>query len=603
MQHRRFQFWFTILGLVLGGSFSFSAEKPSVLFLNVDDWNDWNEVLKGHSQAITPNIKRLAERGIVFSNAISASPSCFPSRTSLFTGIHPAKSGCIVNDNGMHPWRFYLPDEVTLPKHVSTHGWKSVGIAKNFHGGDKPEFDEYIQISKNVPVIKGSGIKLNSSGVWGVANIPTEKMPDYMAVSKGIQQIKKEKGPIFLSLGIYRPHVPWVVPQKYFDLYPLESLETSKYIDDDLKDLPERFKLLAHFESKFGKGYHQNLVKHGYDRDFIRAYLASVTFADEQLGRILDAWDESDHSKNGYIVFWSDHGYMLGEKEAWSKMKPWYDASRCNLIFSGPGIERGKVVDKAVSLLDIYPTLLNLINLPSPKQELEGNSLWPLLQNPTMKWDRPVVMSSEADGVRYDSVLSNNFRLTQLITGERELYDHKNDPNEFHNLADSPDYSSVIAELSNYLTFDYAEMGKGDWVEVESLPAQTSSDFKKRGNCHYPKLKLDASGGKVLGVDLRAGVDSYLDLVIEIKESGVYQFDITMESTGLCDVLFDHVVNDSAQADFNYPMVKLGQFEGKLKTKALNQVEINKPGLKILRFVSKTKKQALQIDALQVKKI
>ena len=270
----------------------------------------------------------------MFSNAICASPTCFPSRTALFSGIHPARSGNIVNDNGIHPWRFYVPDAVTLPKHLSAQGWESVGIAKNFHNRDESEFDTYISLGRRVPEIKGSGINLNSSGIWGVAAVPTEEMPDYIAASHGIEQIQTIDEPLFLSLGIYRPHVPWVVPQEYFDLYPLEELQFSERRADDLDDLPERFKLLAHFESKFGKGYNGMLAEKGYDKQFARAYLACVTFADEQVGRILDAWDASTHSNNGYIVLWSDHGYMLGEKEAWSKMKPWYDSARCNLIIA-----------------------------------------------------------------------------------------------------------------------------------------------------------------------------------------------------------------------------------------------------------------------------
>ena len=171
-----------------------SAERPSVLFINVDDWNDWNEVLQGHSQAITPNLKRLAERGVVFSNAICASPTCLPSRSALFCGIHPARSGNIVNDNGIHPWRFYAPDAVTLPKHLSGNGWKSIGIGKNFHGGDAPEFDEYIRRGKRPMQKPGSGINLNPSGRWAVAAVRTTQMPDYVAASHGIEKINTTDG-------------------------------------------------------------------------------------------------------------------------------------------------------------------------------------------------------------------------------------------------------------------------------------------------------------------------------------------------------------------------------------------------------------------------
>ncbi len=147
------------------------AEKPSVLFINVDDWNDWNEVLQGHPQAITPNIKRLAERGVTFSNAICASPSCVPSRPALFTSIAPSRSGNISIDSGKHPWRFYVPGAVTIPKLFSQNGWKSIGIAKNFHRGDEPEFDTYIPPFKTPKRLKGVGLKLNSSAIWDVADM------------------------------------------------------------------------------------------------------------------------------------------------------------------------------------------------------------------------------------------------------------------------------------------------------------------------------------------------------------------------------------------------------------------------------------------------
>ena len=241
------------------------AKRPSVLFLNIDDWNDWNEVLKGHPQAITPNIKRLAERGVVFSNAICSSPTCFPSRSAIFTGIHPARSGNIVNDNSIHPWRFYAQKAITLPKHLSSHGWQSVGIGKNFHNRDRGEFDEYISRNKSPRQKPGSGINLNPSGRWGVASVPTAQMPDYIAVSHGIEKLTTVNAPLFLSLGIYRPHVPWVVPQEYFDLYPLDGVQFPERRADDLDDLPERFKLLAHLEAKFGKGYNQKLAEKGYD--------------------------------------------------------------------------------------------------------------------------------------------------------------------------------------------------------------------------------------------------------------------------------------------------------------------------------------------------
>lgn len=599
--------WLIVFAVVANVSLSQAsdADRPSVLFLNIDDWNDWNEVLEGHPQAITPNLKRLAERGVTFSHAICSSPTCFPSRSAIFTGIHPARSGNIVNDNGIHPWRFYAGGAVTLPKHLSTHGWSSIGIGKNFHKGDRDEFDDYIGRSKEIPAIKGSGIKLNASGVWGVSSVPTEEMPDTIAVSQGIAKLSTIDDPLFLSLGIYRPHVPWVVPQEYFDLYPLDEVQLPKHRTDDLDDLPERFHLLAHLEAKFGKGYHQMLEEKGFDKQFVRAYLACVTFADEQVGRILDAWDASPHANNGYIVLWSDHGYNLGEKEAWSKMKPWYDSARCNLIIAGPGIPEGITCDKAVSLQDLYPTLVELLRLTPPSPSLDGNSLVALLNDPQSEWDHPVVMSSETDGIRYDVVLDNDYRMTRLITGETELYKLTSDPHEFDNLATNPEYTSVIERLSKYLTFRYPGIPEDGWIEAEDTPRQTSSDFKLRGNCHFPQTLPSASGGQVIGANLHAGKGSYLEFVVDIETAGTYSLGATLSVGASCIVLVDDVVDDAAQADSGYAMQTVSTVEptGELKDITFGSVPFDQPGLKLIRLMSNVRKQQLKIDRLRIRKL
>ena len=254
------------LSLFLASSFWLGAkakdtERPSVLLINVDDWNDWNSVLKGHSQAITPNIERFAKKGVTFSNAICASPSCVPSRPALFTGIAPSRSGNISNDSGKRPWRFYAGSEtITIPKLFSQNGWTSIGIAKNFHRGDGPEFDTYIPPFKTPKKLKKVGIKLNSSAIWDIADMPVSEMGDYKAASAAIKTIQSQKDPLLLSVGIYRPHVPWIVPQAYFDMYPPETLKLSERRVEDLDDLPERLKLVAGLEAKFGKGYHEKLV-------------------------------------------------------------------------------------------------------------------------------------------------------------------------------------------------------------------------------------------------------------------------------------------------------------------------------------------------------
>ena len=583
-----------------------ATERPSVLFLNIDDWNDWNSVLDGHPQAITPNLERFAERSVTFTRAICSSPVCFPSRTSLFSGLHPSRTGAKSNPNGGRSWRSYVADAITLPKHLSAQGWTTVGIGKNFHNKDEAEFDQYTRRNGEPEPIRKTFRNLNPSGRWGVASVPTTEMPDYLSVSQGIQVLEASPGNLFLSLGIYRPHVPWVVPQEYFDRHPLENLVMPEHVEDDLGDLPERFKSMAHNPAKFGPGYHDKLETTGYDREKVQAYLACVSFADDQVGRILDAWYASPHAENGYVVLWSDHGYQLSEKEGWSKMKPWYDSSRVNLMIAGPGLAQGMFCDKAVSLLDLYPTLIDLLDLPAPTQSLDGHSLLPLLKNPQADWDKPVLLSSEADGIRYDVVLSNDYRMTRFATGETELYQLERDPHEFINLAGKPEYTEVVAELSQHLSLHHPAADEDGWMEAEELPRQTSSDFGQRGNFHYPKDQADASGGVVVCADLRTGVGSYIEFVVRIEEAGEYDLSIAVSAEGAFALSTAAVVDDALQADAGYPMkalVKLSQTRGGMpESVSAGTIRFDQTGLHLLRFSSEVRKQLLRIDRIQLRK-
>ena len=359
------------------------------------------------------------------------------------------------------------------------------------------------------------------------------------------------------------------------------------------------------FEAKFGKRYHKKLVTKGYDRQFVRAYLASISFADEQVGRILDAWYASPHAKTGYVVLWSDHGYMLGEKGAWSKIKPWYDSSRCNFIIAGSGLPRGSVCNKSVSLLDLYPTLIELIGLPKPPQKLNGISLVPLLKNPNADWNRPVRMTSQMDGVFFESILDNDFRMTRLATGETELYKLTNDPHEFKNLASNPEYNPIIKKLEKHLSFGYPEIPADDWVEAESIPAQTSADFRKRENTHYPRSDKDASGGKVICANFQKGPGSYIEFILDVPQAGTYQVGATIAGNGNYSVKVDDVKNDAAQANARYPMKMIGSFEAppSYAYAKFGVAEFDKPGLKILRINSTIPKQKLSLDRVHIIKV
>jgi hypothetical protein len=384
-------------------------------------------------------------------------------------------------------------------------------------------------------------------------------------------------------------------------MYPPETLKLSERRVEDLDDLPERLKLVAGLEAKFGKGYHEKLVRKGYDKQFVRAYLASVTFADEQVGRILDAWYASSYAETGYVVLWSDHGYMLGEKSAWSKIKPWYDSSHSNFMVAGPGLPEGAVCGKAVSLLDLYPTLIELLNLPKPPQTLDGNSLVSLLKDPDAEWDRPVRMTSQMDGVFFESILSNDFRMTRLATGETELYKLANDPHEFTNLAGDPKYAEVIEELEKHLSFSYPEIPADGWMEAEEIPAQTSADYQLRGNCHYTLADMEASGERLVCALLYAGAGSYIEFIIDLPTTGTYQLEGTIAMNGTCSVFVDDVKNDAAQADAGYPMKRICTLKPskKLTDVSIGEIHFDQPGLKIIRFVTE-KKQEVKFDRLRL---
>ena len=591
-------------------SFAFAQSppgRPSVLFLNIDDLNDWNEVLGGHPQAITPNLQRLAKRSMTFKRAICSSPVCFPSRTSVFTGIHPVKSGAISNFNWGKPWRFYVKDAVTIPKHFESQGYVTAGFGKNFHDRNKPEFQFYKGRPKEPKIVKGSGYFKGPLG-WAIADVPYEEMPDHVVVTSAIEFLVSQRNPLFLSVGIYRPHVPWKLPKECFGKYPMDQFEGPRTTPNDLADLAPRLKKLAFNEAKFGVGFHAKLVDDGQDKAWARAYLASVTFADEQLGRLLDAWEASPQSQNGYIVLWSDHGFVLGEKKGWGKFKPWYDSIHSNLMISGPGVGPGKVCDKAVSLLDIYPTLVELLGLPKPaKQKLDGNSLVKLLTNPESDWQKPVTMSHEEDGIRYDVVLDNQYRMTQTITGECELYDLDADPNEWSNLVNDPDYDSVVERLSRHLTFSYPELPSDGWIEAEDLPLQTSADFQKRGNYHYRLVSQAAENETLVVCQLVKGKGSYADFILDVSQPGQYLVGAKVQQLDQnidVDVLVDNVVSDGKQSDADWPMNKLERSiklpksnEWNVREQVYGSVTFEKPGLKVIRFMNAADKSIqLRVD-------
>jgi len=429
-------------------------KKPNVLFIAVDDLNDWIGCLGGHPDVKTPNIDRLAKRGVLFSNAHCAAPACNPSRAALMTGIRPWTSGVYHNSNS---WRRspVLKNAVTLPQHFMAHGYRAMGSGKIYHGAfpDPASWDEYwpsqTQNRPPDPEPKGrplNGIPGTSHFDWGPLDADKTEMGDWKVTDWVIDQLnKKHDKPFFLACGFFRPHLPWYVPKEYFDLYPLDEIKLPTIKEDDLDDVPPIGRKMS------GGKDHNNVIKYNQWRKAVQAYLASISFADECVGRVLDALDKSTYADNTVVVFWADHGWHLGEKLHWRKFALWEEATHNPLMFVVPGLTKaGGRCTRPVNLIDIYPTLVDVCGL-TPKAELEGISLKPLLENPQAKWDRP---SLTTYGRGNHSVRSERWRYIRYSDGTEELY-------EWTNLASDPRYARVKKDLARWLPkTDVPEIGR-----------------------------------------------------------------------------------------------------------------------------------------------
>ncbi|MDA7527368.1 sulfatase [Planctomicrobium sp.] len=425
---------------------SFAAEKMNVLFIAVDDLNDWISPLGGYEGIKTPNLERLAQRGVTFTKAYCAAPACNPSRAALMTGIRPWNSGVYLNPQ---PWRPAMPDAVLLPKHLSQHGYHSVGAGKIMHGSyDEPEsWDHYLKKGGDPkPTKKVASDPHSRAGsiIWGVLDVEDEAMNDYKTATYAIDYINdSHEKPFFLACGIYRPHMPWQVPRKYYDMYPLESINRPYVPDGDLKDIPA-----AGVKMAKPKGDHAKILATDNWEYAVQAYLASITFADAQIGRVLDALEASEFKDNTIVVLWGDHGWHLGEKEHWRKFALWEEATRVPFFMSVPGMTKaGTTCEATVDLMSVYPTLCELCAVPQPEQ-VDGVSIAPLLKDPKAKWKQPAITTH---GRKNHAVRSDQYRYIQYEDGSEELYDHEVDPGEFNNLAGEASMKSTLEEHKKWL--------------------------------------------------------------------------------------------------------------------------------------------------------
>jgi arylsulfatase A-like enzyme len=470
-----------------------SAEKPNVLFIAVDDLNDWIGCLGGHPQTKTPNLDRLAASGVLFTNAYCPAPSCNPSRTAIFSGRPPHRSGLYQN---MQKLRDVMPEEELIPRHFSRHGYWSAGSGKMLHYVIDPvSWDDYYPAkekddpfpptfhpAKRPVSLPVGGPWQYSETDWTALDVSDETFGGDWLVTKwiGEQLQRTHDKPFFLACGIYRPHEPWFVPKKYFEPFPLESIQPGPgYKPGDLDDIPPAGQKIAR------NRYFPHIQKHGQWKQGIQAYLASIHFADAMLGRVLDALDKSPHRDNTIVVLWSDHGWHLGEKEHWQKFTGWRIGSRVPLMIRVPagapglpaGTRPGGVCQSPVNLVDLYRTLTDLCALPG-KPGISPNSLVPLLRDPAAPWPHPAI--THLDHPENLAISTRRWRYIHYKGGEEELYDIETDPHEWTNLAGDPAHAARLIEMRAMKPKDIAPIHEVQ-PGINSFAAELEMDLGKQG--------------------------------------------------------------------------------------------------------------------------
>lgn len=454
--------------------------RPNVLFISVDDLNDWIGCLGGHPHAKTPNFDRLAASGVLFTNAHCPAPACNPCRTAIMTGIAPNVSGMYENGQKM---REVLPDAELLPKYFSRHGYWSSGSGKILHYFiDAPSWDDYFPAKESENPFPRTlypdkrPVNLPRGGPWqyvetdwGGLDATDEEFGGDWLVSKyvGEQLSRKHNKPFFLACGLYRPHEPWFVPQKYFDQFPLDEIQLAPgYREDDLDDLPPAGK------KRGPNRYFAHIREQGQWKQGIQGYLASIAFADAMLGRVLDALENGPNADNTIVVLWSDHGWHLGEKQHWQKYTAWRACTRVPLMVRVPngtpgltnGTTAGTTCSKPVNLLSLFPTLTELAGLPH-KPDNDGPSLVPLLKDSNADWKHTSV-TYLGDAGSY-GLSTEAWRYIHYSNGDEELYDSAADRYEWTNLAARPEHFARLNELREIAPKKFAaKMAPKD----ESLP-------------------------------------------------------------------------------------------------------------------------------------
>ncbi len=471
-----------LLGPTASAPAALSA-KPNILLIIADDLNNWPGPTGGNLQAKTPNLDKLASHGTTFVNAQCAAPLCNPSRTAFLSGMRPSTTGIY---NNHQVWMPHIGRGLCINDYLRKFGYVSLGAGKIYHYRNyrAEDWDEVVFFTDDTlpmhPATRSPGPFGYRMFTEGPPQNPFEEqraesaLVDARSVSWCIERLPQQTKPFFMACGLHRPHTPWDVPKKYFDLYPLDSIKLPTVLTNDLDDVPPAGVAMAK-----PNGVHATILRLGLWPDRVRAYLAAISYADAQIGRLLDALDKSPQHDNTIVVFVGDNGWHLGQKQHWAKTTLWNEAARVPLIWVVPGLTKpGTKCKQAVDLMSLYPTLCELAGVPVPKHA-EGVSIKPLLANPTAQWTRPALSTMFRGN---HTLCTAEWRYIRYADGSEELYKEGSDPYEWTNVAAKPEFAEVKAKLAAYLPTNNAPP-----VPEQNPPARKQKRKKgRRANATPP---------------------------------------------------------------------------------------------------------------------
>jgi len=444
-----------------------AAEKPNVIFIAVDDLNDW-EGFMGNNQIITPNMDALASQGVFFKSAHCQYAVCGPSRASVLSGMYYHSLGFGIESSLQQKDKAVYEavkekGSLLIYEYFAKYGYKTMAAGKLLHH-HVPEGTVDVSHGRGSWDFNydenGNKKRLNwfgSKGLldWGPISKEEHEMSDYKAAEWAVDLLSQEHDkPFFLMTGFLRPHTPLYIQQKYLDLYPLDQIKLPPYKSDDYNDIPKAAESLWNSYPSTSWA-----IENKQWRKMLQAYMGCITFTDTQIGKILDALENSPYKDNTIVVLWSDHGFHMGEKDRFQKHTAWDRSTKVPMIIMDPRRTReqgtSNSVEANVELIDIYPTLLELCGLPDNKM-LEGRSLLPLIENPELEWNYPAYTFRRG---KYATVKYGTYRFIEYFDGSRELYNHANDPNEWDNLAGDETYKEIIEEMYGLLQKPDVKLG------------------------------------------------------------------------------------------------------------------------------------------------